>query len=42
LLGQNPDFATFNKYLTESKLVDQINRRNTITVLLRNNPLFVS
>ncbi|KAK2453031.1 fasciclin arabinogalactan protein [Trifolium repens] len=33
LLGQNPDFATFNKYLTESKLVDQINRRNTITVL---------
>ncbi|KAK2399117.1 fasciclin arabinogalactan protein [Trifolium repens] len=33
LLGQNPDFATFNKYLTETKLVDQINRRNTITVL---------
>ncbi|WJX09929.1 hypothetical protein P8452_00709 [Trifolium repens] len=33
LLDQNPDFATFNKYLTETKLVDQINHRNTITVL---------
>ncbi|WJX09917.1 hypothetical protein P8452_00698 [Trifolium repens] len=33
LLDQNPDFATFNKYLTETKLVEQINHRNTITVL---------
>jgi len=33
LLGQNPDFAAFNKQLTETKLVDQINSRNTITVL---------
>lgn len=33
LLGQSPEFATFNKYLTETKLVDQINKRNTITVL---------
>ncbi|WJX16382.1 hypothetical protein P8452_06414 [Trifolium repens] len=31
LLGS--EFATFNKYLTETKLVDQINSRNTITVL---------
>ncbi|RZB57773.1 Fasciclin-like arabinogalactan protein 3 [Glycine soja] len=33
LLGQYPEFSTFNKYLTETKLADQINSRNTITVL---------
>ncbi|XP_004498590.1 fasciclin-like arabinogalactan protein 14 [Cicer arietinum] len=33
LLGQNPDFATFNKYLTETKLAEPINSRNTITIL---------
>ncbi|XP_045821436.1 fasciclin-like arabinogalactan protein 3 [Trifolium pratense] len=37
LLGQNPDFSTFNNYLTETKLVDQINSRNTITVLALSN-----
>lgn len=33
MLGQNPEFSTFNKYLTETKLADQINSRNTVTVL---------
>ncbi|GAU15190.1 hypothetical protein TSUD_09280 [Trifolium subterraneum] len=37
LLGDKPDYATFNKYLTETKLTDQINKRNTITVLVVNN-----
>ncbi|PNX97735.1 fasciclin-like arabinogalactan protein 3-like [Trifolium pratense] len=37
LLGQNPDFSTFNNYLTETKLVKQINSRNTITVLVLSN-----
>ncbi|GAU15191.1 hypothetical protein TSUD_09290 [Trifolium subterraneum] len=37
LLGDKPDYATFNKYLTETKLVDQINKRNTITILVVNN-----
>ncbi|MCH95637.1 fasciclin-like arabinogalactan protein 3-like, partial [Trifolium medium] len=34
---QNPDFATFNNYLTETKLVKEINSRNTITVLVLSN-----
>ncbi|KAK7384828.1 hypothetical protein VNO78_30531 [Psophocarpus tetragonolobus] len=33
LLGENSKFSTFNKYLTEAKLADEINKRNTITVL---------
>lgn len=37
ILGQYPDFSTFNKYLTETKLADQINTRNTITVLAVDN-----
>ncbi|MCH97130.1 fasciclin-like arabinogalactan protein 3-like, partial [Trifolium medium] len=37
LLGDKPDYATFSKYLTETKLVDQINSQKTITVLVVNN-----
>ncbi|GAU15187.1 hypothetical protein TSUD_09250 [Trifolium subterraneum] len=37
LLGDKPDYANFNKYLNETKLVDQINKRNTITVLALSN-----
>ncbi|XP_010914304.1 fasciclin-like arabinogalactan protein 14 [Elaeis guineensis] len=31
------DFATFNNYLTRTKLADEINRRQTITVLVVDN-----
>ncbi|RDX70376.1 Fasciclin-like arabinogalactan protein 14, partial [Mucuna pruriens] len=34
ILNQYPEFALFNKYLTETKLVDQINSRSTVTVLV--------
>ncbi|CAJ2674868.1 fasciclin-like arabinogalactan protein 14-like [Trifolium pratense] len=37
LLGDKPDYATFSKYLTETKLVDQINSQKTVTVLVVNN-----
>ncbi|XP_061364311.1 fasciclin-like arabinogalactan protein 3 [Gastrolobium bilobum] len=37
LLGQYPEYSTFNKYLTETKLADDINKRNTITVLVVDN-----
>ncbi|KAJ1425775.1 FAS1 domain [Sesbania bispinosa] len=37
LLGQYPEFSSFNKYLTETKLADQVNSRNTITVLVVEN-----
>ncbi|KAL2318285.1 hypothetical protein Fmac_032161 [Flemingia macrophylla] len=33
ILGQYPKFSTLNKYLTETKLAEQINSRNTITIL---------
>ncbi|KAM6550941.1 hypothetical protein CsatB_000749 [Cannabis sativa] len=37
LLGQNPELSTFNNYLTQTKLNDEINRRQTITVLVVDN-----
>ncbi|KEH39773.1 fasciclin domain protein [Medicago truncatula] len=37
LLDRTPEFSTFNKYLNETKLVGQINRRNTITVFALDN-----
>ena len=37
LLGQHPEFAAFGKYLTETKLIDEINKRNTITILAVND-----
>ncbi|GAU15185.1 hypothetical protein TSUD_09230 [Trifolium subterraneum] len=37
LLADKPDYATFSKHLTETKLVDQINSRKTVTVLVVNN-----
>ncbi|KAF5183645.1 Fasciclin-like arabinogalactan protein [Thalictrum thalictroides] len=33
ILNTYPDFSTFNNYLTQTKLCDEINRRQTITVL---------
>jgi hypothetical protein len=37
LLGQFPDFTTFNNLLSQTKLADDINRRQTITVLAVDN-----
>ncbi|KAI5012836.1 hypothetical protein ZWY2020_025102 [Hordeum vulgare] len=37
ILGEFPDFSTFNGLLSQTKLADEINRRQTITVLAVNN-----
>ncbi|KAL6640251.1 hypothetical protein ACP70R_022100 [Stipagrostis hirtigluma subsp. patula] len=37
LLGEFPDFSTFNGLLSQTKLADEINRRQTITVLALDN-----
>uniref|UniRef100_N1QYM4 FAS1 domain-containing protein n=1 Tax=Aegilops tauschii TaxID=37682 RepID=N1QYM4_AEGTA len=37
ILGEFPDFSTFNGLLSQTKLADEINRRQTITVLAGNN-----
>ena len=37
ILGQNPEFSTFNKYLTETKLAEQINAAKAVTVLALDN-----
>ncbi|XP_010265495.2 PREDICTED: fasciclin-like arabinogalactan protein 14 [Nelumbo nucifera] len=37
LLSQYSDFSNFNDYLTQTKLADSINRRQTITVLAVDN-----
>ncbi|XP_062100531.1 fasciclin-like arabinogalactan protein 14 [Humulus lupulus] len=37
LLGERQEFSTFNNYLTQTKLNDEINRRQTITVLAVDN-----
>ncbi|QCD99609.1 fasciclin-like arabinogalactan protein 3 [Vigna unguiculata] len=37
LLEKYPDLSSFNRYITEAKLADQINSRNTITVLAVEN-----
>ncbi|KAG6649465.1 hypothetical protein I3843_07G209800 [Carya illinoinensis] len=37
LLGQFPEFSTFNNYLTQTQLFQPINSRNSITVLAVNN-----
>lgn len=37
ILAPEPDFSTFTKYLTDTKVVDDINSRKTITVLALDN-----
>nr|XP_018678952.1 PREDICTED: fasciclin-like arabinogalactan protein 3 isoform X2 [Musa acuminata subsp. malaccensis] len=37
ILGTYPDYSTFTKYLTDMKLVDVINSRQTVTVLVLDN-----
>ncbi|TKY74645.1 Fasciclin arabinogalactan protein 8 [Spatholobus suberectus] len=42
LLGQHPEYARFNKYLTETKLADQINSRKAVTVLALDDAAMAS
>ncbi|KHN16466.1 Fasciclin-like arabinogalactan protein 14 [Glycine soja] len=42
LLGEYPEYAQFNKYLTETKLADQINSRNAVTVLALDDAAMAS
>ncbi|CAO2834764.1 unnamed protein product [Amaranthus hypochondriacus] len=37
ILDSDPDFSQFNSYLTQTKLADEINARQTITVLALDN-----
>ncbi|KAK3036331.1 hypothetical protein RJ639_031738 [Escallonia herrerae] len=37
LLSPFPDYSVFNKYLSQTKLADEINTRDSITVLVLNN-----
>ncbi|KAK7256654.1 hypothetical protein RIF29_30108 [Crotalaria pallida] len=40
ILASNPDYSQFNSFLTQTKLCDEINRRQTITVLVLPNSVF--
>ncbi|KAJ4884931.1 Fasciclin-like arabinogalactan protein 10 [Raphanus sativus] len=37
ILSESPDYSSFNSYLSQTKLSDEINSRTTITVLVLNN-----
>ncbi|XP_019082898.1 PREDICTED: fasciclin-like arabinogalactan protein 10 [Camelina sativa] len=37
ILSDTPDYSSFNSYLSQTKLDDEINSRTTITVLVLNN-----
>lgn len=37
ILADSPDYSSFNSYLSQTKLADEINSRTTITVLVLNN-----
>ncbi|KFK37339.1 hypothetical protein AALP_AA4G243700 [Arabis alpina] len=37
ILADSPDYSSFNSYLTQTKLADEINSRTTITLLVLNN-----
>lgn len=40
ILSGLPDYSDYNKYLTQTKLADEINSRTTVTVLVLNNGAF--
>ncbi|KAK7294953.1 hypothetical protein RJT34_17853 [Clitoria ternatea] len=40
ILAADPNYSQFNNYLSETKLADEINSRQTITVLVLNNAAF--
>ncbi|KAF3558208.1 hypothetical protein F2Q69_00010749 [Brassica cretica] len=37
ILADNPEYSSFNSYLSQTKLADEINSRSTITLLVLNN-----
>ncbi|CAH8356771.1 unnamed protein product [Eruca vesicaria subsp. sativa] len=37
ILSESPDYSSFNTYLSQTKLADEINSRTTITLLVLNN-----
>ncbi|KAL1219202.1 Fasciclin-like arabinogalactan protein 8 [Cardamine amara subsp. amara] len=37
ILSDSPDYSSFNSYLSQTNLTDEINNRTTITVLVLNN-----
>ncbi|KAK7351429.1 hypothetical protein VNO77_10893 [Canavalia gladiata] len=42
VLGQYPDFAKFNTYLTETKLAEEINSRKAVTILALDDAAVLS
>ncbi|XP_058737229.1 fasciclin-like arabinogalactan protein 10 [Vicia villosa] len=42
ILSDNPDYSQYNNFLSQTKLADEINSRQTITVLVLNNAAFSS
>lgn len=42
ILAGNPDYSEYNSFLSQTKLADEINSRQTITVLVLNNAAFSS
>ncbi|KAJ1414867.1 FAS1 domain [Sesbania bispinosa] len=42
ILAGNPDYSEYNNFLSQTKLADEINSRQTITVLVLNNAAFSS
>ncbi|XP_061339638.1 fasciclin-like arabinogalactan protein 10 [Gastrolobium bilobum] len=40
ILSDNPDYSDYNNFLSQTKLADEINSRQTITVLVLNNAAF--
>ncbi|VFQ84009.1 unnamed protein product [Cuscuta campestris] len=40
ILASHPEYSEFNRYLSQTKLADEINSRTTITVLVVNNGAF--
>jgi len=42
ILSSNPDYSQYNTFLSQTKLADEINSRQTITVLVLNNAAFSS
>ena len=42
ILADNPEYSSFNSYLSQTKLADEINSRSTITLLVLNNGAMAS
>uniref|UniRef100_M4CGU9 FAS1 domain-containing protein n=1 Tax=Brassica campestris TaxID=3711 RepID=M4CGU9_BRACM len=42
ILSESPEYSSFNSYLSQTKLNDEINSRTTITILVLNNDVMSS